>query len=226
MLVSIAAAAILLAGCSSAAPDVDPAPSSDMTPDAQPSPSSSPTAAVAQGPAGLKLAEWAVPFTGTGPTIATISGADFQLEVQQIGTQKATSTGSFAYPDGTPVIKEGDDLVFLNYVVTNTSQADIPLGYSLVTVDARYDDWSYLQGMDGLADDDLFDALGLSQDGASYEFDVPYVLHPGESFAYAENFAYEPGEAISFDVDLTPVDSTGDLDHDKAEDVTGTGTVS
>src|SRR5690606_29526886 len=104
-----------------------------------------------QGPAEGEASAWAKPVTNPGELIATAAGPNFQVDIYQVGTATATKTGQFSNPDtNKPIIEVGAELVFVNYVVTNTSSETIPLSASLVGVQARYDDWPYLQGMDSV----------------------------------------------------------------------------
>ena len=167
-------------------------------------------------------AEFANPVTEPGELLTTITGEGFSVAVYQVGTEKASKTGQFATPDGKPVIEVGADIVFVNYVVTNTGTADIPLGYSLVDISARYEDWPYLQGMDSVVDSALFESLQVNSSAlAAGAGDAPFVWKPGTSFSYGQNFLYQAGSPIVFSVSLTPVDAAGDLLHDEGQDIDG-----
>lgn len=109
-------------------------------------------------------------------------------------------------------------MVYLNYVVTNTSSADIPLGHSLVTPRAKYTDWKYLGGMPSDSSSTQFKKHELASTGTKLKEEAPFILAPGESFNIAENFAYTAGKEAIITATLTPVDKTGDLDHDKREE--------
>lgn len=182
------------------------------------SPSSSGSAGIGAQP------EWANPVTTPGTAIARIAAGDLTVEVFQVGTTAATDTGSFADPGtGQPLVAIGDPLVFVNYVVTNNG-APVDLSASLVTIDATYDNWPYLTGMDGVSDRDLFTAQGVNADGlAAGAFREPsvYTFGTGQTYSFGENFEYQPGGAISFEVSYTPVDATGDLLHDQRVEGTG-----
>ena len=171
---------------------------------------------------------WALPATTEGDKIATIEADGLTIEVYQVAVTQATKTGQFVTPDGDPVISVGDDIVFINYVITNTGDP-IDLGYSLVLIDARYDDWPYLQGMDSVVDRALFEEVGVYQSPMgpdSYYDPGVYTLGTGERYSYGQNFLYQSGSPITFKVSVTPVDSEGDLLHDLGIDVEGTGTIS
>ncbi|MEA5647581.1 MAG: hypothetical protein R5N60_09200, partial [Cutibacterium granulosum] len=51
-----------------------------------------------------------------------------------------------------PIIKKGDTLVGLRYVVTNVSDDPIRLGLGTVTMSTRYPDWSWSQDLLAMRD--------------------------------------------------------------------------
>jgi len=170
---------------------------------------------------------WALPATTEGDKIATIEVGGIVVEVYQVAVTQATKTGQFATPDGKPVIAVGDDIVFINYVISNTGDP-IDLGSSLVLIDARYDDWPYLQGMDSVVDRTLFEQIGVysSPFGPdSYVDPGVYTFGTGERYSYGQNFPYQAGSPIGFSVSVTPVDADGDLLHDEGLDGEGSGTI-
>lgn len=170
--------------------------------------------------------DWANPVTAPGTSIAKVAVGDMSVEVFQVGTIAATKTGSFVDPKtNKPLIEVGDKLLFVNYVVTNNG-APVDLGASLVSIDERYDDWPYLQGMDGLSDRTLFEAQGVNADAvARGQFKDPaiFTFGTGQSYSKGENFEYQPGSPITFKVSYTPVDATGKLQSDKRVEGTGSG---
>lgn len=171
---------------------------------------------------------WAKPSTNVGEKISTIKAGDITVDVFQVSIAKATKTGQFVDPDNNkPIIAEGDDIVFVNYVITNNG-APIDLGSSLVDVQARYDDWKYMQGMDSIVDSALFEAQNVNTEGlAPGAFKEPsiYTLDKGQSYTVGENFRYQKDSPITFKVGATPVDAKGDLLHDKKVEGEGTGTI-
>jgi hypothetical protein len=184
--------------------------------------------ASSSAPAAGEQPEWANPVTDPGTSIATVGTGDLTVEVFQVGVTKATDTGFFADPDtNQPLIAVGDDLVFVNYVVTNDG-APVDLGSSLVSISARYDDWPYLQGMDGLTDSALFEQQGVNDDAftpTAYRDPSVYTFGTGQSYSYGENFEYQAGSPITFEVSVTPVDAAGELLHDQRVEATGSGTI-
>ena len=170
---------------------------------------------------------WALPATTEGEKIATIEVGGIVVEVYQVAVTQATKTGQFATQDGEPLIAVGDDIVFINYVISNTGDP-IDLGSSLVLIDARYDDWPYLQGMDSVVDRTLFEQIGVysSPFGPdSYVDPGVYTFGTGERYSYGQNFPYQAGSPIGFSVSVTPVDADGDLLHDEGLDGEGSGTI-
>ncbi|MEP7762488.1 hypothetical protein [Sanguibacter sp. 25GB23B1] len=183
----------------------------------------------AEAPAGSgSAASWANPVTTPGTLLTTVTSEQFTLDIYQVGVAQATKTGQFVDPDGNPIITEGSDIVFVNYVVTNTSGGAIPLGASLVDVSARYADWPYMQGMDSVVDSDLFEAQEVNSGAAAAGSYVdPYIL-PWEAdtqFSYGQNFRYQAGSPITFTVTMIPVDDQGDLLHEEKVEVTADTTI-
>lgn len=209
--------------------DESSASSEEPTEDA-PAETEEPTESADAGPAGAEgQPAWARPVTTGGELISTVEVGDVTVEVYQVSTTKATEDGNFADPDtNKPLLAKGDDIVFVNYVVTNNGEA-IDLGASLVNIDARYDDWQWLQGMDGVTDAALFEAQGVNDDvfaEGSYVDPSIYTFGPGEQYSYGENFKYQAGSPITFEASVTPVDAEGELLHDQNVEGEGTGTIS
>lgn len=172
---------------------------------------------------------WAVPTTTPGEKIATIEGTSFTVDIYQVGTATASKTGQFVDPDtNLPLIAEGDEVVYVNYVMTNTGSEEIPLSYNLVSVTAEYADWPYLQGMDSVVDSAQFEEMDVTSfaiaPGTGEE--APFAWAPGQTFSYGQNFKYQAGSPITFDATLTPSDDAGDLVHDKREEVSVDATIS
>jgi hypothetical protein len=175
------------------------------------------------------LPDWANPVTTPGEQISTFTIGDVRVDVFQVGTAQATKDGLFANPDtNEPIIAEGADIVFINYVITNEGEP-IDLGSSLVNTSARYDDWPYMQGMDSVTDFDLTDAQGVNRNGmadGAYREPSVYTLGTDQTYSYGENFPYQPGSPITFESVITPVDAEGELLHDERLEGSGTGTIS
>lgn len=179
------------------------------------------------GSAAGAAAPWATPLLSPGENLGTVSGDSIDVTVFQAGTAPATKTGNFANPDtNEPIIAVGDELVFVTFLVTNTGSEPISLGSSLVNVDARYSDWPYLGGMDGITDFDLTESMGINRNAVAETSDPPvYVLGPGESYTVGENFLYQAGSELEVDATVTPVDDQGDLLHDERVEFEGSVTI-
>ncbi len=176
-----------------------------------------------------ELPDWANPVATPGEQISTFTVGDVRVDVYQVGVTQASKDGLFVDPDtNQPLIAAGDDIVFINYVITNEGDP-IDLGSSLVSIDERYDDWPYMQGMDTIVDDALYEAQGVHDDAMhnqAYREPSVYPFATGQSYSYATNFRYQPGSPITFDAVITPVDAEGELLHDERIEGEGTGTIS
>lgn len=214
-----AALTVGLVGCSTPAPVVTETEASEPAPEeTEPAPEETTAAPAGGGDA----AAFANPVTTPGELLSSAEGDGFKIDIYQVGTASASKTGQFANPDtNSPIIEVGAELVYVNYVITNTGTEDIPLSFSLVDVSARYDDWPYMQGMDSVVDSDQFTAMevnytALSPGGG----ESPFSWEPETSFSYGENFLYQAGSPIKFDIVLTPADEAGDLMHDLKQNLT------
>jgi hypothetical protein len=173
-------------------------------------------------------APWTDPVTVPGEQVATIEGDNFLVEIYQVGVAPSPKDGMLVDPDSNkPILAEGDDIVFVNYVVTNTSSDPINLGSSLVTVNATYADWQYLQGMDSITDRDLYEEMELDTNAiAERSEEGVYQLAPGESYSQGDNFMYKTDSPVVFEARLTPVDDDGDLLHDERQEESAEVTLS
>ncbi|PRB38729.1 hypothetical protein CQ020_20380 [Arthrobacter sp. MYb23] len=198
-------------------------PSSSSSVAASPSASASPLASTSSEGAGTssgsyKVAAWALPISEAGDKLGTIKGDSFSVDVYQVATDVASKDSMFVDKETKEnLLKKGDPVVYLNYVVTNTSSADIPLSHSLITPSAKYTDWKYMGGMPSDSSSDGYKKHGLSSSGTKLKEEAPFVLKPGESFNIAENFAYTAGKEAEISATMTPAAADGKLDHDKKE---------
>ncbi|KUM35280.1 hypothetical protein [Arthrobacter sp. EpRS71] len=205
-------------------------PSSSSSVAASPSASASPSAASSEGAGtssgSYKTAAWALPISEAGDKLGTIKGESFSVDVYQVATDVASKDSMFVDKDTKEnLLKKGDPVVYMNYVVTNTSSAEIPLSHSLITPNAKYTDWKYLGGMPSDSSSDGYKKHGLTDSGVKLKEKDPFVLKPGESFNIAENFAYTAGKETEIKVTMTPQGADGDLDHDKKETAESTVTL-
>lgn len=200
-----------LVGCT--APTVTPPPAATS----EPAPEETTAAPTGDG----DTASFAKPVTTPGELLSSATGEGFQVDIYQVGTATASKTGQFANPDtNKPIIEVGAELVYVNYVVTNTGSEDIALTYSLVDVSPRYDDWPYMQGMDSVVDSAQFDSLQVNSSALAVGTgDSPFIWEPGTSFSYGENFLYQAGSPIEFVVSLIPSDEAGELLHDLKQEI-------
>ncbi|MCP1411861.1 hypothetical protein [Paenarthrobacter sp. A20] len=198
-------------------------PSSSSSVAASPSASASPLASTSSEGADsssgdYKLAAWALPISDAGEKLGNLKGDSFSVDIYQVATDVASKDSMFVDKDTKEnLLKKGDPVVYLNYVVTNTSSAEIPLSHSLITPKAKYTDWKYMGGMPSDSSSDGYKKHGLSSSGVKLKEKDPFILKPGESFNIAENFGYTAGKETEISATMTPQDAAGDLDHDKKE---------
>lgn len=177
---------------------------------------------VAGGSGDYTEAEWARPVTTEGELVATAEfDGGLSVDVYQVDVVSATRDSMWVDPESEePIIAEGDDIVYFNYVFRNDGDP-IDLGFSLVNVRAEYDDWPYMGGMSGLSDTAQFEQLGLNtlaiETGRSDQ-DV-FTVGTGEWFAQAANYGYQPGSTIEFRFDYTPLDEAGERISEEAQEV-------
>ncbi|SDX31379.1 hypothetical protein SAMN04487917_106275 [Arthrobacter sp. yr096] len=206
-------------------------PSSSSSVAASPSASASPLASTSSEGAGTSsgsytVAAWALPISESGDKLGTIKGESFSVDIYQVATDVASKDSMFVDKETKEnLLKKGAPIVYLNYVVTNTSSADIPLSHSLITPSAKYADWKYLGGMPSDSSSDGYKKHGLSSTGTKLKEEAPFVLKPGESFNVAENFGYASGKETEISATMTPATADGKLDHDKKQSANTTVTL-
>ncbi|MCP2049096.1 hypothetical protein [Paenarthrobacter histidinolovorans] len=228
-----AAGMLALSACGPAASSPTPGgseSSSSSSSSASPSASSSSSASAASSEGtssgSYKVASWALPISDAGDKLGSMKGDSFSVDIFQVATDVASKDSMFVDKETKEnLLKKGAPIVYVNYVVTNTSSADIPLSHSLVTPNAKYTDWKYLGGMPSDSSSDGFKKHGLTSSGIKLKEKDPFVLKPGESFNIAENFAYTAGKETEIKATMTPQDAAGDLDHDKKEEAETTVTL-
>lgn len=206
-----------LAACGS-----DDSASDDTTPES----AESETAEASESPAAdeaaageFKAPAWAKPSFATGTKLTTVKAGDISVDVYKAGTAEATEDGNFVDPETKkPILAKGDELVFVNYIITNKGSSPIDLDEDDVEIDSKWDNWPYLQGMDGVTDDELYTKFKINggdesdmADFAKYDPEDPQPLAPGETVSYGDNFAFEKGHELKLEVevgDADPVESS------------------
>lgn len=205
--------------------DATPAASSTATPAAT---SPAPTDAPAAGTYG-PVPSWAGPLNTPGTFVTTLTGHGFSVDVYQLDPVKAAREGLMVNSQTNErVIKVGDDIVYFNFVVTNTGSTTVTLPSSAVEVSGVYPSVGSSYNMDTVSDFDQFEALGINMDavtsdGARAMTVFPFA--PGESFAYGTNYQYIQGSTIDFKASEIPVNDAGDFQYDQKSEATATATV-
>lgn len=204
-------------------------PAEEPAPEAEPETTDEPTEEpgddAAEGGAGGgdgSSPDWAAAVNTDGELLTTAEVGDLEVEIYQVDVvQSADDSITVDADTEEPLIAAGDDIVYINFVVTNTSDAPVDLGLGLVSTSAKYDDWAYLGGMPSVTDREQIEGLGLTNDGFAEGFanEAPYELGAGQSFNVATNFLYEQGGNVTFDIDYDQFDENGDRISDSGGEV-------
>lgn len=156
-----------------------------------------------------------------GEKLGGFTTDSWAVEVFQVGTAETTKDSMFVDKEtGDNLLPAGAEVVYVNFVITNTSDADIQLGHSIASPELKSSTWKYMGGQPSFSDTAAYENLQLSSDAKQTGFDAPFVVAPGQTFAQASNIAYVPGDKVAASVRLTPVDDEGQLLHDKKEEGT------
>lgn len=221
----------VLTGCGSSEPEDEAATAAlvatETAESTEEAPEPTETAEPAKAEAGTgQDAEWANPTLILGEQISTVHAGDIQVDVYQVGTVAATRDAIFSDPDThEPVVAAGDEIVYVNYVITNNGDP-VDLGATTVNVTPKYVDWPYAGTMVRIVDFALDEQTQVDTNQTAPEaFREPgvYPLGTGETFSYGANSVYQPGTEMTIAVDYTPVDAEGSLPHDERVEGEGTG---
>ena len=163
------------------------------------------------------MPEWGEGSLDVGEKIGAIDTDSWHVDVYQVGTG-VTDKNSLMVDAETNLLPAGSEVVYVNFVFTNTTDEEIPLSISLGSPQIASTSWAYLGGQPSFTSSAGYEALGLSDDGKQVGFDAPFLVAPGQSFAQATNFAYVPGDESEAEVGLIQVDDAGELLHDTKEE--------
>lgn len=195
----------VVGGCRSGDPGTPTTPSASASPTIGPRPS------------------WAVPVKESGTLLGRIGDSRVRIDVRQVGVVASPADSVMVDPrTGAPVIRRGDKLVLLRYVVTNVSSDPLRLGLGTVTVRARYPDWSFAQDLVGIRDPRWQQRHGIA--ATPFVADPgrpPYVLAPGESFMVGMNAPYEKAEELQVTAEVVIADESGTVDPGLSWTITG-----
>lgn len=188
-----------------------------------PTPSETSETQPSQTPEDDELPSWANEVTKPGDKLTSLKLKDLTIDIYQVGVAEANTVGNVMNPEtGKPIIDKGDDIVYVNYVITNTGPP-VDLGSVLVKIEPRYKNWKFKKAMDTVTDRDQAEKMNINTSGleAGKNTDPAiYTLGADQTISYGTNFKYQKNSAITFHASYIPVDSKGKLLHD--EQVEGT----
>lgn len=208
--------------------------SSSASPSAPESSASAPegtgTEAAPAGSGKYKAAPWAKPISDKGTKLGTIKSDSISIDVYQVATDVASKDSMFLDKETKKnLLPKGAPIVYVNYVVTNTSSEDLPFTIGLVSLTTKYTDWKYMSGMPSDSSSKQYEKHGLDDSAQKLDKDrddkAPYILGAGESYNVAENFAYTAGKELSIKARISPLDASGERDDAKREEAEGSVTL-
>lgn len=161
-------------------------------------------------------APWANPVTTEGELLGTIEAGDVTVDVYLVAQDSSTRDSIWADPDTEePIVQEGDDVLVLNYVVTNNGDP-LNLSYGLVDVSFKYDNWPFMQ-QPSVADTDVLESNGVNDNGVAEPGEDVYTLGTGESYSVGEVMLYQAGESYTVEVEVAVRDDAGERTGDSFE---------
>lgn len=184
-----------------------------------PTPSETSETQPSQPPEGDdELPSWANEVTKPGDKLTSLKLKNLTVDIYQVGVTEAKTTGNVTNPEsGKPIIDKGDDIVYVNYVITNTGPP-VDLGSVLVKIEPRYKNWKFKKAMDTVTDRDQAKKMNINTSGleASKNTDPPiYTLGTDQTISYGTNFKFQKKSAVTFRASYIPVDPQGKLLHDE-----------
>lgn len=187
-----------------------PAPTTSAAPSTTPASSSPADPTIGNGlPDGLpNQPKWAAGSLDAGEKIGAVKTKNFSVDVFQVGTGKLAKDTT-GYSDPKKDLKAGTEVVYANFVFTNTSSKPITLSRALGTPRLVMDGWTSAGAMPGELDDAVFKRFDISTMGLVFVAEPPYTVKPGEKFSQATSVQYKPGWKGKATVELIPGDDHG-----------------
>ena len=188
------------------------------------------TEGASAGSGKYKAAPWAKPINDKGTKLGTIKSESISIDVYQVATDVASKDSMFLDKETKKnLLPKGAPIVYVNYVVTNTSSEDLAFTIGLVSIDSKYADWKYMSGMPSDSSSKQYEKHGLDDSPQKLDKNrddkAPYILAAGESYNVAENFAYTAGKELLVKARISPRDASGERIESKREEAEGSVTL-
>lgn len=216
------AGALALTGCSAQPTETSPKATTEA-PEAAPTdaPTTTPSAE-----ASGETPEWYIGHIGLGDLVGEGSTDTWSVQAFQVGTGTADKDSNEVDPDTREsLLPAGTEVVFLNFEVTNISDATRNIN-TVPTPAVKVDDWPFLGGQPGVVTPALYEAVGLTQDATDYQKlpkapndSMLFTVKPGETIAGATSIKYEPGTKPNVTVSFAEKDDSGELIESSMEDL-------
>ena len=154
-------------------------------------------------PTSFTAPVWALDTDPVGAWLTSVATDDLRIDIYQAGVEPSTEDSAWAYSEtDEPIFNEGEPIVVLHLVLTNTGDEDVVLASAEPEITANYEslDLSSLPPENHFGD--IVDSLGIAQDGAidyDYTIDNDYQgltgswdmpVAPGESIAWPAVYMY------------------------------------
>ena len=162
-------------------------------------------------------ANWARGVTAPGELLGSVTSSrvGYQIDFYQVGVRQATKASTLVDKETfQPLINIGDEIVYVNWIVTNISEAPIVLNEDLINVHVSYAD-SATGDLAATSEPEVFRELNINENAIDEEKAVGlvtnhrYILEPGRSYSMGTNFKHEAGGKATFSITSSPVDEQG-----------------
>lgn len=152
----------------------------------------------------LGAPDWAYEFETPGDLVLTAEIGQLEVDLYQVVVRQ--SDKRMESVGGDVIIDIGQDMVYVNYVVTNLGDP-LDLDAGLVSANIEYDDASSsLPFAEVAPDPEVIAEFGLhtSASDISQEYQEEYRIETGEQFAFASAARYEPGNPFELSLRYMP----------------------
>ena len=162
-------------------------------------------------------ADWAYGVTAPGELLGSVTSSrvGYQIDFYQVGVRQAAKASTLVDKESfQPLINVGDEIVYVNWIVTNVSQAPIVLNEDLINVHVSYAD-SATGDLAATSEPEVFRELNINENAIDEDKAVGlvtnhrYILEPGHSYSMGTNFKHEAGGKATFSITSSPVDEQG-----------------
>lgn len=163
-------------------------------------------------------ASWATPVEPQGEWVTSLANDDVRVDVYFIGIEAAPEESSWQGSGDEALFGAGDDVLVLQYVLTNVSDADIDVSNGDGRPGLNYEGNDYINVPQESRQNALLESAGVPTSTLDFEqFDPAnghvQVLGTGESVSAGAVFWHPEGEELTFSYELPKLTADGEFDH-------------